>query len=150
MKILITGGLGQIGSHIAELLIKRNDEVFVIDNLTTGEEHLKQFPNLKIYIRSIAERDFIYEIVNKIKPDVIVHAAGSDKDPDDWYNDTLTNCVGGSIIVDAARKNKVKKFIYFQTALCYGLNPRFGIPLDHPIKPEGSSYVLKKQLMNFI
>ena len=123
MKILITGGLGQIGSHIAELLIKRNDEVFVIDNLTTGrEEHLKQFPNLKIYIRSIAERDFIYEIVNKIKPDVIVHAAGSYKDPDDWYNDTLTNCVGGSIIVDAARK-KVKKFI-FSNSSCYGLNPR--------------------------
>ena len=57
----------------------------------------------------------------------------------------MTNCVGGSIIVDAARKNKVKKFIYFQTALCYGLKPQIKpIPLDHPIKPEGSSYAISK------
>ena len=41
MKILITGGLGQIGSHIAELLLERGDEVAVIDNLETGrKEHL--------------------------------------------------------------------------------------------------------------
>jgi len=42
MKILITGGLGQIGSHIAELLLERGDEVAVIDNLETGrKEHLQ-------------------------------------------------------------------------------------------------------------
>ena len=145
MKVLITGGLGQIGSHVAELLINRGDEVFVIDNLATGrEEHLKNFDNLKIYIKSIADPDFIYSIVSKIKPDIIVHAAGSYKDPNDWYNDTLTNCVGGSIIVDVA-KNKVKRFIYFQTALCYGLKPLTQpIKLDHPINPKGSSYAISK------
>ena len=42
MRHLITGGLGQIGSHIAELLLARGDEVYVIDNLATGRiEHLQ-------------------------------------------------------------------------------------------------------------
>ena len=43
MKVLITGGLGQIGSHVAELLLARGDQVFVIDNRATGrEEHLSE------------------------------------------------------------------------------------------------------------
>ena len=51
MKILISGGLGQIGSHVAELLLGRNDEVIVIDNLATGrEEHLTSHPKLKIIL----------------------------------------------------------------------------------------------------
>ena len=79
------------------------------------------------------------------KPDAVVHTAVSYKDPDDWYNDTLTNCVGGSILVDAAKRNGVKRFIYFQTALCYGLKPmEQPITLNHPRKPEGSSYAISK------
>ena len=41
MRLVITGGLGQIGSHVAEMMLKRGDEVLVIDNLATGRrEHL--------------------------------------------------------------------------------------------------------------
>ena len=43
MNILISGGLGQIGSHIAELLLQRGDKVMAIDNLATGrQEHLER------------------------------------------------------------------------------------------------------------
>ena len=57
----------------------------------------------------------------------------------------MTNCVGGSILVDAAKRNGVKRFIYFQTALCYGLKPmEQPITLNHPRKPEGSSYAISK------
>ena len=38
MNIIVTGGLGQIGSHVTELLLKRGDNVLVIDNLATGSE----------------------------------------------------------------------------------------------------------------
>jgi UDP-glucose 4-epimerase len=146
MKILISGGLGQIGSHVAELLLGRNDEVIVIDNLATGrEEHLTSHPKLKIILDSISNHDLVYSIMGEFKPDVVIHAACSYKDPDDWYNDTLTNCVGGAILVDAAKKNNVKRFIYFQTALCYGLKPtEQPITLNHPRKPEGSSYAISK------
>lgn len=146
MKVVVTGGLGQIGSHVAEMLLERGDEVVVIDNLATGRiEHLEPHPNLRILIDSIANKDFVYNIMSEFKPDTVVHAAVSYKDPGDWYNDTLTNCVGGSILVDAAKKNAVKRFIYFQTALCYGLKPmEQPITLNHPRKPEGSSYAISK------
>lgn len=146
MKILISGGLGQIGSHVAEMLLERGDEVLVIDNLATGRrEHLEDHPRLKVVIDTIANRDLMYGLIEEFKPAAIVHAACSYKDPDDWYNDTLTNCVGGAILVDAAKKNDVKRFIYFQTALCYGLKPQEQpITLNHPRKPEGSSYAISK------
>ena len=51
MKTLITGGLGQIGSHIAEMMLERGDQVLVIDNLATGrKEHLAEHQNLKVVI----------------------------------------------------------------------------------------------------
>ena len=146
MKILITGGLGQIGSHIAEMMLERGDEVLVIDNLATGRrEHLADHPRLQVVIGTIADRDLVNSLVDKFRPDAVVHTAASYKDPDDWYNDTLTNCVGGSNIVDAAKRFGVKRFVYFQTALCYGLKPQEQpITLSHPRKPEGSSYAISK------
>lgn len=146
MRVLISGGLGQIGSHVAEMLLERGDEVLVIDNLATGRrEHLADHPRLKVVIDTIANRDLMYGQMAEFKPDVVVHAACSYKDPDDWYNDTLTNCVGGAILVDAAKKNDVKRFVYFQTALCYGLKPQEQpVTLNHPRKPEGSSYAISK------
>ena len=146
MKVMITGGLGQIGSHVAEMLLERGDEVLVIDNLATGRrEHLADHSRLNVVIDTIANRDLMYGLMAEFKPDAVVHAACSYKDPDDWYNDTLTNCVGGAILVDAAKKNGVKRFIYFQTALCYGLKPQEQpITLNHPRKPEGSSYAISK------
>lgn len=146
MKIVVTGGLGQIGSHVAEMLLERGDEVVVIDNLATGRiEHLAEHTNLKVIIDTISNKDLIYRLMADFKPDAVVHTAVSYKDPDDWYNDTLTNCVGGSILVDAAKRNGVKRFIYFQTALCYGLKPmEQPITLNHPRKPEGSSYAISK------
>lgn len=146
MKVFITGGLGQIGSHIAEMLLDRGDEVLVIDNLATGRnEHLENHPLLRVVIDSIADRDLVFKLTEEFEPDVIVHTAASYKDPDDWYNDTLTNCVGGSNIVDAARKYDVNRFIYFQTALCYGQKPKEQpITLNHPRNPTGSSYAISK------
>ena len=146
MKVLISGGLGQIGSHVAEMMLERGDEVVVIDNLATGRrEHLANHPGLEVVIDTISNRDLVYRLMEEFKPDAVVHAACSYKDPDDWYNDTLTNCVGGSILVDAAKRNDVARFVYFQTALCYGLKPQEQpITLSHPRNPAGSSYAISK------
>jgi len=146
MKALITGGCGQIGSHVAEMLLERGDEVLVIDNLATGRrEHLKDHPNLRVVIDTIADKELVDSLVSEFRPDVIVHTAASYKDPDDWYNDTLTNCVGGSNMVHAAKEFGVKRFIYFQTALCYGVKPlEQPITLNHPKNPANSSYAITK------
>lgn len=146
MKLLITGGLGQIGSHVAEKLLERGDQVLVIDNLATGRrEHLNNHPNLSVIIDSIERRDIVYSAVENFKPDVIIHAAASFKSPNDWYSDTITNCVGGVNIIQAAKEFGIKRFIYFQTSLCYGQSPiECPITLSHPLNPTGSSYAISK------
>ena len=100
MKVLITGGLGQIGSHVAELLLERGDKVLVIDNLATGRrEHLAEHENLQIVIGTIADKELVNELVENFKPEAIVHTAASYKDPDDWYNDTCVRCNGRTFSV---------------------------------------------------
>ena len=146
MKVLVTGGLGQVGSHVCELLLQRGDSVMAIDNLATGrKEHLAPNPNLQLVIDTIANQQLIEQIVAEFKPDVIVHTAASYKDPEDWYSDALTNVVGGANLIRAAKANKIRRFIYFQTALCYGLKPiQQPIRLDHPKFPANSSYAISK------
>lgn len=146
MKVFVTGGCGQIGSHVTEMLLARGDEVLAIDNLATGRrEHLKDHPNLRVVIDTISDKALVDKLIGEFKPDAIVHTAASYKDPEDWYNDTLTNCVGGTNLINAAKANKVGRFVYFQTALCYGVKPlQQPIRLDHPKLPANSSYAISK------
>lgn len=146
MKVFVTGGLGQIGSHVTEMLLERGDTVVTVDNLATGRrEHLADHPNLTVHLDTITNKEKMDQLIGDFQPDAIIHTAASYKDPDDWYNDSLTNCVGGANIVDAARKFNIKRFIYFQTALCYGLKPLHQpIRLEHPRNPAGSSYAISK------
>lgn len=146
MRALVTGGLGQIGSHVAELLLEREDEVIVVDNLATGKRHhLGQHPNLRVIEGSVSDSGLVEELFSDFKPEVVLHAAASYKDPHDWMNDTLTNCVGGANIVDASSRHGVARFVYLQTSLCYGLHPEENpITLQHPRRPEGSSYAISK------
>lgn len=147
MKALITGGCGQVGSHVAELLLARGDEVLALDDLTTGRrEHLPEAaPGLTYVNGSIADKALVDRLFAEFKPDVVVHTAASYKDPDDWYSDALTNVVGGANLVHAAKANKTGRFIYFQTALCYGVKPlEQPITLSHPKFPANSSYAISK------
>lgn len=146
MRVFITGACGQVGSHVAELCLERGDEVLGIDNLASGRrEHLAEHPKLRVEIGSIADRELVDRLVDGFRPDVLVHTAASYKDPEDWYGDTMTNCVGSANLIQAARRAKVGRFIYFQTALCYGVRPsQQPIPLDHPRNPANSSYAISK------
>jgi len=146
MNVFVTGGCGQVGSHVIELLLARGDRVVAIDNLATGRrEHLADHPNLSVAIGSIADADLVERLMAEFKPEVVVHTAASYKDPHDWAEDNLTNCVGGGIVIQAARRHGVRRFIYFQTALCYGLKPLHQpIRLDHPKNPANSSYAISK------
>lgn len=146
MQVLITGGAGFIGSHVAERLLARGDEVLVVDNYTTGRrENLTPQENLTIVEGTIAETDLVNKVCDEFRPDVLVHAAASYRDPEDWAEDTRTNVLGTANVVRAARRAGARRLIYFQTALCYGLRPlEQPITLNHPLRPEGSSYSISK------
>jgi len=146
MKVLITGGAGFIGSHLVDRLLARNDQVLVIDNYATGRKHnLTPQDNLSVIEGTIADTDLVNRLFNEFKPEVLVHAAAAYRDPEDWAEDARTNVLGTANVVQAARRSGTRRLIYFQTALGYGLKPiEQPITLNHPLKPEGSSYAISK------
>jgi UDP-glucose 4-epimerase len=150
MKILITGGAGFIGSHIAERLLADDHQVMVIDNYQTGRrDNLKPQKKLTVIEGTIADKTLVDKLFNEFRPEFVIHAAASYKDPDNWFEDAQTNVVGTINIVKASKLVNVKRIIYFQTALCYGLKPiEQPITLKHPLfsgsYEGGSSYAISK------
>jgi UDP-glucose 4-epimerase len=146
MNVLITGGSGFVGSHLADRLLARGDSVLVIDNYSTGRrDNLSNNPKLEVVEESIANGQAMDEIFTRFQPDVVVHAAASYKDPDNWVEDCHTNVLGTVNVLNAAKKADCSRIIYFQTALCYGLNPQEQpITLEHHFDSRGSSYAISK------
>ena len=147
MKVFISGGCGQVGSHVAELFLARGDEVLAVDNFDTGRRiHLPDQENKLTFVEgSIADKPLVDKLFADFKPNIVVHTAVSYKDPDDWYSDCLTNAAGGAALIRASMDNDIDRFIYFQTALCYGTTPQEQpITLNHPILPGDSSYSISK------
>lgn len=146
MKAFITGGSGQVGSTVADLLLARGDTVLSIDNFATGRrDNLPDRSGLTQVEGSIANAMLLDGLFSDFRPDVVIHAAASYKDPEDWATDALVNAVGGANIAKACRTYKASRLIYFQTALCYGTKPmQQPIQLDHPINPANSSYAISK------
>jgi len=146
MKVLITGGAGFVGSHLADRLLDRGDEVLVIDNFATGRrDNLEERAGLELVEGTIADGALVDELFSRFAPEVVVHAAAAYKDPDAWAEDAETNVVGTANVVKSSESAGVRRLIYFQTALCYGLVPlEQPITLAHPIRPEGSSYAISK------
>lgn len=146
MNVLITGGAGFVGSHVVDRLLARGDTVLVIDNYATGRrDNLKPHPNLNIVEGSIADSVLVNRAFAEVVPDIVIHAAASYRDPDNWGEDIATNVTGTANVVQSAVEHRIGRLIYFQTALCYGLQPlEQPITLEHPILPNGSSYAISK------
>jgi UDP-glucose 4-epimerase len=145
VKVLITGGGGFIGSHLADRLLAEGHEVLAIDNYATGRrDNLEERDGLTIVEDTIEDAAAVSAAFEGFGPDFVVHAAASYKDPDAWQADVLTNALGTVNVVRAAQEAGVERLLYFQTALCYGTTPtEQPVTLDHPIRPD-SSYAISK------
>src|SRR5689334_8680088 len=78
-RVLITGGAGFFGSHLAEALLKQSHQVFILDDLSTGSieniRDLRAYPGLQYWIDSVKNRPLLAELVDEC--DVIVHMAAA-------------------------------------------------------------------------
>lgn len=117
MKILVTGGAGFIGSNLVDVLIEKDHEVFVVDNLSTGNrENINE--RAKFFEADITDADKLDKIFGEAKPEVIFHLAAqasvivSAKDP---AFDIKTNVIGTVNLLVLAKKYGVKKFIFSST-----------------------------------
>src|SRR5262245_39794426 len=79
MRVLITGGAGFVGSHLAEALLDHGDEVYALDNLSTGSieniSHLKSNPKFHCTIDTVTNEPVLAELIDRC--DVIVHLAAA-------------------------------------------------------------------------
>lgn len=124
MRYLITGGAGFIGSHLAERLLSKGDDVIAIDDLCTGSirniEHLKDRPGFEYVIDSIFNRPLLAELVDDC--DVIFHLAASVgvklivASP---VRTIETNVKGTETVLEIASKKK-KKVLVASTSEVYG------------------------------
>ena len=146
MRVFVTGGAGQVGSTVIDILLARGDQVLAIDNFSTGRrDNLIQHKNLRLIEDTIVDTSLVDRLFAEFKPQAVIHTAASYKDPDDWGTDALVNAAGTANIARASRTHGVSRLIYFQTALCYGTKPsQSPITLDHPINPVNSSYAISK------
>lgn len=143
MKVLITGGYGFIGSHVAERFHQEGYEVFIIDNLRTGKKENISFKH-KGYILSV-EDDKCEEIFNTYKFDVVVHLAAQVSVKHSVSNpelDATSNIVGFVNMLHLSTKYDVRKFIYASSAAVYGYQSDLPIleeAICDPISPYGVS-----------
>jgi len=120
-NILITGGAGYIGSHITEILLKKNKNVFLIDNLSTGHRKLI-FKSAKFFKLDINKKRQVNKIIQKNKIDSIIHLAANliigegEKKPKKYFKN---NVLGTKNLLDACKKTSVKNFIFSSTAAIY-------------------------------
>jgi UDP-glucose 4-epimerase len=147
MRILITGGAGFIGSHLADALLDLGHEVLAIDNLETGKrENLPE----EVRFRLLDVSNGFQFTAGSFRPEVVVHAAASYRDPADWLRDSRTNVQGTVRVLQDSVKLRVERFVYLQTSLCYGPPREQAITLDHPINPQNSYAITKTAAERFV
>ena len=155
MKILITGGAGFIGSHVADEYIKAGHTVAVVDNLAT-EIFENIHPVAKFYKTDIKNHHNLDRTFKRFKPDVVIHHAAQAevrRSVDDPLFDAHTNIIGGLNVLECARKYQVKKIIYANTGgALYGEVPPSKLPVkeDYPIYPASPYGMSKFTFENYL
>lgn len=117
MKIIVTGGAGFIGSHLADALIAKGHRVVVIDDLSAGFKKNVN-PQAKFHEIDLKDHKKTNAILKKEKPEVIYHFAAEidlRKSVSDPYFEVQNNILASINLIEAAVKNKVEKFIFSST-----------------------------------
>ncbi|HEX7709206.1 MAG TPA: GDP-mannose 4,6-dehydratase [Thermoanaerobaculia bacterium] len=126
MRVLITGGAGFIGSHLADAYVNRGDEVYIIDDLSTGSieniQHLKADPRFHYTIDTVQNQAVLAELVDLC--DVVFHlaaAVGVKLIVESPVRTIETNVRGTECVLEAANRKK-KKVLIASTSEVYGLS----------------------------
>ncbi len=161
MNILVTGGAGYIGSHVAKQLLENTTHnIIIIDNLSTGNKQtlkilqkIRDFTFIKLDLKKFKKVD---KVLEKNKIDTIIHFAASIIVPESVENPLkyyMNNTVNTTNLIKCALHNGVKKFIFSSTAAVYGEPVDMligGIDENYstnPINPYGMSKLMSEQIL---
>ena len=146
--ILITGGAGFIGSHIADVLTKNNYKTIIADNLSTGKKENINSDSI-FYNIDIKNYNDIEDIFSKHDIEYIIHLAAQVSVPNSIINpinDAYENIIATLNIIELSKKYNVKKIIVSSTAAVYGIPNTLPIKESHSVNPI-SYYGLSKLTM---
>lgn len=159
MVYLITGGAGFIGSHLAERLLERGDQVMLMDNLSTGSmeniRHLKKFDRMHYFLEPLDNRQLLAELVDE--SDVIFHlaaAVGVKLIVESPVRTIETNVNGTQMVLEAACRKR-KLVFAASTSEVYGKNTNVPFHEDSdlvlgPTTKGRWSYAASKALDEFL
>lgn len=139
MSILVTGGAGYIGSHVVQYLLEQNEDVIVVDNLSTGNR--KYVLTDKFYEVDISDMQSLYKVFKGHKIDVVIHFAAfslvgeSMKNPFKYYQN---NVYTTSCLLEVMRLNNVDKIVFSSTAAVYGDAKQIPILETSPTLPTNT------------
>ena len=144
MNILITGGAGFIGSHLADALIKLNHNVTIIDNLSSGTKF--NVPSEAEFIEADIRTSSIANIFKNHKFDLVFHEAAQTLVPESIknpYKDADENIMGLINVLESCIQTDVKKIIFSSSAAVYGNNSNLPLSENESLSPT-SFYGLTK------
>lgn len=159
MRVFITGGAGFIGSHLADAYLEKGDEVFVLDDLSTGSidniQHLRKHPRFHYTVDSVRHHQVVAELVDQC--DVVYHlaaAVGVKLIVESPVTTIETNVHGTEVVLAQARKKK-KKVLVASTSEVYGLSKRVPFREDDNLVMGATtkgrwSYACSKALDEFL
>ena len=155
MAILVTGGLGYIGSHTVVELLNNNFDVVIIDNLSNTEEKIlngiKEITgkNPIFYPFDLKKRELISKVLDTHYIDGCIHFAAfkavgeSQIKPIDYYENNLFSLIN---LLQEFKERNISNFIFSSSCTVYGQADKMPIDEDTPIKPAESSYGRTKQM----
>jgi UDP-glucuronate 4-epimerase len=155
MKVLVTGAAGFIGSHLADKLAKRGDDVVGLDNFNdyydpakkrANETRLAAYPNFSMVEADIRDRERMLLLFEEENFEAVAHLAAmagvrnAVKYPDLYVD---VDYVGTQNLMDAARFNRVANFVFASTSSVYGATEKIPFreddPCDRPLQPYAAA-----------
>ena len=160
MSILVTGGTGYIGSHTCIELLKNNEDIIIVDNLSNSKkemiEKIKQISrkDFKFYQVDLLDEKNMEEIFKENEIDEVMHFAGlkavgeSVKKPIEYYHNNIT---GTLILLKLMKKYDCKKIVFSSSATVYGIPKTVPIKEEFPLSttnPYGTTKLMIEQILN--
>ncbi len=149
MKLLVTGGAGFIGSNLVDALLKDDHSVIILDNFSTGQqkfvEHHHDKPNVNIHNVDLLQFSEIEKFFRAV--DVVVHLSANADVRFGWDHPTRDleqNIVATQNVLEAMRKNEVRKLIFSSTGSVYGEAKVVPTPENYAFPIQTSLYGASK------
>lgn len=151
--VLVTGGAGYIGSHVAIALLDAGYDVLVVDNLSTGDKRLVP-AGASFVCADVGVPARVAEILQEHKIDAVMHLAGSLIVPESVEKPLLyygNNTAASLVLIEACVIHAVRDFVFSSTAAVYGEPERVPVSEDDrgtPINPYGASKLMVERILS--